>query len=268
MLQALSAANNDLASLHRDLARRTADLEEMIRRKDEILAMVTHDLRNPLGSIAGFADLLARQLDDQIDARARTMLGRITRLSAHMLSLVDDLLDVTVIERGQLTLDRAETDVAALVAETVDAYRLSASDKDVTIELHVPDDPVVADVDRVRVLQVIDNLLSNAVKFSPNRAAASVAVTCSVEDDHVRLTVADEGIGIPESEQEQLFEPFGSVRMLGTAEERSTGLGLAISRSIVRAHGGRIGIDSAPGHGSVFEVLLPVEAPGSGWADG
>lgn len=263
-LLALSAANNELMGLHRQLSRRTAELEAINRRKDEILGMVAHDLRNPLGSIGGFSRALERQLEGRLDERAALMLERISRLSDRMLRLVEDLLDVSVIEGGALRLELQAARVVPLVAEVVDSHRYPAARKGILIDLDVPDDPIVARLDGDRFTQVVDNLLSNAVKFSPARAGAVVSVACARDDGHVWLGVQDEGVGMAPEVVARVFEPFTRGDQHATDGERSSGLGLAIARSIIAAHGGRIDVDSEPGKGACIEVRIPVDGPDAG----
>lgn len=259
-LIALSEANNELVAMHRELARKSTQLEQLNRRKDEILAMVSHDLRTPLSAISGFGDLLARELEGSVDERASLMLERIQDQSRRMLAMVDDLLDATVITHRALVLDLVDTDVPALVTATVDSHRYAAINKGVGLALITPDTPLRAHLDRNRIAQVIDNLVSNAVKFSPAHTGTIVTVACAAPTrDTVAITVTDQGIGIPTEVQRELFEPFSALSTGGTTNERTTGLGLAISRSLVDAHGGSIHATSNPDRGSTFEVVLPAQ---------
>lgn len=258
-LIALSETNNELVVMHRELARKSAQLELLDQRKDEILAMVSHDLRSPLSAISGFGALLARQLEGTLDENAALMLQRIQDQSRRMLALVDDLLDATVITHRGIVLDLVDTDVSALLTVTVDSHRYAAVNKDVTLALTTPDAPLRAHLDHNRIAQVIDNLVSNAVKFSPAHSATTVRVSCSAPTpETVAITVTDQGLGIQPEVQLELFEPFTALSTGGTADERTTGLGLAISKSLVEAHGGTITATSDAGRGSTFEVILPV----------
>lgn len=260
-LLAFSAANNELMAMHREVARQSAELAALNRRKDDILAMVAHDLRSPLGSITGFAEVLLRELDGVLDDRSRLMLDRIGQLSEHLLVLVDDLLDAAAISQGSLQLDRRATDIAGLVRDAVDSHRHAAERKGIHLAVDLPDTPLVAEVDPHRLMQVLDNLVSNAVKFSPVAAGARILVRCAPADtDTLRLEVEDEGVGICEEDLARLFEPYVRGASRATAAERSTGLGLAITRSIVTAHGGTIQATSRVGHGSVFTVTVPRQA--------
>jgi len=257
--------------MHRELARKSAELEALNRRKDEILAMVAHDLRNPLGSIAGFGLALQRELDGVVDGQARLMLERITGLSEYLLALVEDLLDASAIDNGALHLSLADTDLTALLEGAVDSHRYAATRKDVALQLVMRPDgdggPIRAMVDEHRMMQVVDNLLSNAIKYSPVSAGVTITVTCEVDGDDVHLVVADEGPGLTPEDIDGLFEPFQRGSNLTTAGERSAGLGLAITRSIVAAHHGSIEVASEVGRGATFAVRLPHGLPIPGASD-
>jgi signal transduction histidine kinase len=261
VLTALSAANNELMSMHRELARTSAELAQLNRRKDEILGRVAHDLRNPLGAVAGFASTLERLLDDVLDEQARSMFRRITRQAERMQRMVDDLLDASAIERGALTLELGDADLRPLVAEVAERHAAAASAKGVPLVADVPDEPVVVRADADRIAQVLDNLVSNAVKFSPADAGATVTVRSRTEDAVAVIRVADEGPGVPIDERERIFVPFERAAARPTGAERSTGLGLAITRSIVSAHGGSVTVTETPGGGACFEVRLPTSGP-------
>jgi two-component system, OmpR family, sensor kinase len=251
------ALNRELIDLHRELARRTAQLEEVNEQKNQLIGMAAHDLRNPIGAIRGFAQLLLSRIADRLDDRERMVLERIERSSEHMLELVNDLLELTEVDRAGLAvqLDRVPCDVAALVQRSVEVDRALAEQKGITIQLELETTPLVAVVDGGKFEQVLANLLSNAVKFSPS--GATVVVLLRAEEQIVVLEVRDEGPGIPEAERERVFEPFARTSVRPTAGERSTGLGLAIVERIVAGHGGRIELDTEPGAGSTFRVLLP-----------
>ncbi|MEX0868160.1 MAG: HAMP domain-containing sensor histidine kinase, partial [Nitriliruptoraceae bacterium] len=253
----LSRTNNELVRLHRELAAAHARLDALNDRKNEILAMVAHDLRNPLGSIGGFAQLLERMLGDALEPRALRLLERIGALSDQMIEIVDDLVDVQALERGNIVLDVEDVELGDVVRRTVDTYEVATAAKDLQIAVSCPDDAVHVEGDERRLLQVFDNLVSNAVKYSPAGVGATIRVTCAADRETVTIDVADEGHGIPPDEHTRVFEAFARTSVEPTGGERSTGLGLPITRSIVAAHGGTITFDSAPGQGSTFRVTLP-----------
>ena len=172
---------------------------------------------------------------------------------ADLAALVNDLLDVSVIESGKLELRREPLDLAQLLRQRVRFFRLLAERKGITIDEKIPLNQVLR-LDPGRMEQVIDNLVSNAVKYSPS--GARVEVSLGPEGRHTRLAVRDEGPGLSTDDQQRLFGSFQRLSSTPTGGEKSTGLGLAITRRIVQAHGGSIEVDSAPGQGSSFAVLL------------
>jgi signal transduction histidine kinase len=258
-LEDYDALNSELVNLHRELARRTAQLEEAIEQKNQLIGMAAHDLRNPIGAIRGFAQLLLSRVADRLDERELLVLGRIERSSDHMLDLVNDLLLLAELDRTGLTvvIDGTELDLAALVVQSVEVEAVLAEQKHITIELELEleKDELLAVVDERKVEQVLANLLSNALKFSD--PGSTIEVRLRLEGEVVVLEVRDEGPGIPAEDQDRIFEPFGRASVRPTAGERSTGLGLAIVRRIVEGHGGRIEVDTQVGVGSTFRVLLP-----------
>ena len=254
--------NNELASLQRELARQNVTLERLNQQKNQLLGMVAHDLRNPLGVVAGYARTMMEGLAGPTTERQQRFLERIARTSEHMLRMVDDLVDLSSIESGRVELERRELDLAAMLADAVALNRVLAERKGIAIELDVTGTLKVA-ADGGKLRQVVDNLLSNAVKYS--HEDTTVRVEARVTDPVVQVSVEDQGQGIPEAELARLFEPFGRTSVKGTAGEKSTGLGLAIVKRILEAHDGTIEVQSEVGVGSTFRFTLPlapdVEAP-------
>jgi signal transduction histidine kinase len=248
----------ELVRLHRELARRTAQLEEVNEQKNQLIGMAAHDLRNPLGAIRGFAQLLVARVSDRLDEREQLALGQIERASDHLLDLVDDLLQLAEIDRTGLhvLIARAPCDLAALVQRTVAVEQALAEQKALTIELLHDGGALLADVDERKVEQLLANLLSNAVKFSDPGGTITVALRTE-GDETVVIEVADQGRGIPAEDLPRIFEPFARTSVRPTAGERSTGLGLTIVDRIVEGHGGRIEVETQVGVGSTFRVLLP-----------
>jgi signal transduction histidine kinase len=249
--------DRELVDLHRELARRTVQLEEVNEQKNQLIGMAAHDLRNPIGAIRGFAQLLLSRVGDRLDDRERMVLERIERSSDHMLDLVTDLLGLTEVDRSSLalTLDRTACDVAELVRQSVEVDRALAEEKEIAIELEIADAPLVATLDERKFEQVLANLLSNAVKFSAPRTTTTVRLRGDGQE--LVLEVSDQGPGIPDDELEEVFRPFARTSVRPTAGERSTGLGLAIVQRIVEGHGGRIELETEVGVGTTFRVRLP-----------
>jgi PAS domain S-box-containing protein len=242
--------------LRRQLRERNRELERLDAEKNALLGMAAHDIRNPLTTILLNAAILkgdaARPPGPEACHRA---VGRIRDSAGFMLELVNELLDVTKIESGSLSLDRKPLDIAALLRERLPPHRQSAAAKRIEIRSRCEGGLPPAYADRARIAQVLDNLVSNAVKFS--HPDTTVRVRAARAGDDIAVSVSDEGQGVPPEEQARLFQPFARTSVRGTAGEPSTGLGLAICRKIVKAHDGRIGVESTAGKGSTFHFTLP-----------
>jgi len=232
--------------------RRLTELNEL---KDQHLGIAAHDLRNPLSSIRGMSQMLVEmELDKNTQS---SFLQSIYRVSDQMLTLVDNLLDVAVIESGRFDLKITEENISRLVGERVELMAKNAERKEIRLiaDLQEVTDSLF-DADRMR--QVVDNLLSNAIKFSPSGSV--VNVTCGQAGRILDITVTDQGPGIPSEDLDRLFDTFEKLSAQPTGGEKSTGLGLSIVKSIVDAHGGEIEVDSEVGKGTTFIVHLPVES--------
>jgi signal transduction histidine kinase len=224
--------------------------------KDRFLGMCAHDLRNPLSSIRGLAELMDENAIGILSPEQREIIQTIHGASQSMLQLVNELLDVATIEAGHLKLAKVPTSVAEIVERSVHLNNIEAVKKNTRIEMvRTANDPVV-EVDRNKIRQVVDNLINNAVKYSPRGSVITVLVHSS--DSVAGFAVRDNGPGIPESERHKLFKDYGRLSAEPTGGEKSTGLGLAICRKIVEAHNGTIGFENIPGRGCEFVVSLPL----------
>jgi signal transduction histidine kinase len=231
----------------------TEKLRALNEQKNKFLGMAAHDLRNPIGGILGYSEML---LEEDLPEDLHTVAGKIETSSKFMLRLLNDLLDISQIESGKLELHLEETDLGALLRQNVDLNRIAASKKDIRVELSCPEDLPRLRIDPSKIEQVVSNLISNAVKYSfPN---TTVSVELLRVEQEVLLRVRDQGQGIPADELHKLFQEFQKTSVKSTAGERSTGLGLAIVKKIVEGHGGRIGVESEVGKGSTFYVNLPL----------
>jgi PAS domain S-box-containing protein len=222
------------------------------RARDEVLGVVSHDLRNPLSAIAMCARVLREQPPDDAAARDQ-MLAAILESAEWMQRLIRDLLDVSAIEAGRLSMERHPEPLAPIVAAATGMLNGAAAERSVELRVELPDDLPLADVDAGRVVQVLTNLLGNAVKFTEPEGRVTVRVEPGPAS--VTISVADTGIGIPKDEQAHVFERYWQARH--KARRRGAGLGLAIAKGIIEAHGGRIWVESTPGQGSVFSFTLP-----------
>lgn len=254
----LTSMNNEMATLQRQLLKVNNELNESNTMKNHIIGMAAHDLRGPLGSFAALSEMLLETIPG-LDEDTRTMITEMRRSALHMFTMVDDLLDVTRIEAGKLELRRKQTDLAALVDRCIVIYRRSAMVKSIRVERE-PSAPVpLMAIDEGKIEQVINNLLSNAIKYSP--PDSTVMVRVETDESMVKVSVSDQGMGIPPERQAELFKPFSRVGSMPTGGEKSTGLGLAICRRIVEGHGGRIWMEGNPAAGSTFCFTVPFEPP-------
>ncbi|MEI6674106.1 MAG: hybrid sensor histidine kinase/response regulator [Verrucomicrobiota bacterium] len=240
------------------LDRNTA-LEQLNEQKNRLLGMAVHDLRNPLGVILVYSDFLETDAFAVLDADQREFVSTIKSTSEFMLNLINDLLDMSTIESGQLHLDCAPTELVELVRRNVALNRVLAHQKHIELDFEGPATLPPITLDRGKIQQVLNNLIGNAVKYS--HPHTRVKITLSVDPQQVTLAVADEGQGIPGADLPKLFQVFGRTSVQATAGEQSTGLGLAIVRKIVEGHGGHIAVHSQVGSGSTFSVTLPLDYP-------
>ncbi len=236
-------------------ARLFAQAQEATRARDHTLAVVAHDLRNPLASIAMSAEMLLHMLPPRASAFHRESLEGMHRSAHRMHRLVDDLLDVARMEMGGVALELADRDPAALFADAEAMLRPLAEARSVRLEFTVGDPAPSVRADGFRVVQVLSNLVGNALKFSPE--GSRVSVTCAAAGGELRVSVSDQGPGIP---ADQLPHLFGAFWQADRGDRRGVGLGLSIARDVVEAHGGRIWVDTLPDAGSTFHFTLPFSA--------
>jgi signal transduction histidine kinase len=234
-----------------DALRATGELERVSEAKSEFLARMSHELRTPLNVVVGFADVLRDGLVGPLTPRQQGYVEDIAGSGRDLLRLVDQLLDVSKVEAGELDLVLSRTDIADAVSDAELLVRARAREAGVALRLDRPSTPLVADADPLRIRQVVWNLIGNAVKFTPR--GGSVDVRVAVGTDHVRVSVRDTGPGIARDEQQRIFEQYQQ----GTAAEGGSGIGLALSRRLIEAHGGRLSVESTPGQGSTFWFELP-----------
>lgn len=240
-----------IAGLALDNARLFRESREATGLRDRVLGVVAHDLRNPLNTISLSAQLLRERGLAEDRAAEKDRLGIIERSVTQANRLIQDLLDVARTEGGEVQLDRSRLDARALVREAVALHQPIAEQRSIRLETEIPAslDPLEADHDRI--LQVFSNLIGNALKFSPE--GSQVDIRAEQGERALRFAICDRGPGIPDEDRDKLFTEFWR----GRKETGGAGLGLAIARAIVKAHGGRIGVDTRVGEGSTFWFTLP-----------
>ncbi len=245
----------DLAVKNRELEDSNKELLYLNNLKNKFLGIAAHDLRNPLTSIRGLSEILIGEAFGPLTAEQEEYLTIINTTSDEMLSLVNDLLDVSVIESGKLELRTALGSLKDTLEERVKMIRVIADRKGILIESNLAPVPNVV-FDSNRISQVIDNLVSNAIKFSPSNS--TIHITLAEAGNGVRVSVRDEGPGIPAEERARLFGEFQRLSAQPTAGEKSTGLGLAIVKKIIDAHQGVLEVESEVGKGSIFSFTMPL----------
>jgi len=244
-----------LADQKTAIEQQNRELRQLNELKNSFLGIAAHDLRNPIGNIRLIAHLLEEAIDDLTESERISLLGDINKQTHHMLTLLDDLLDVTQIEAGKLNLNLKPLDMGQFMAEMVQRQAVMAAVKGTQVIL-APVPAGKAQADPVHLRQVVDNLISNAVKYSPPGSTVTVKAETR-RSSGWRINVEDEGPGITQADRKNIFKDFARLSARPTGGEKSIGLGLAISRRVVEAHGGKIGVDSEPGQGANFWFTLP-----------
>jgi signal transduction histidine kinase len=247
----LGAAFNEMAD---ELEREASQRDRLDRLKDEFVLTASHELRSPLTSVQGFAELLMLERDSLTPKQVETV-EIILDNCRHLVRLLNDLLDLARSDAGRLAVSPRPTAVAPLVEEAVRTMRAQTESSNQVLVADLEPDlpPISAEADRIR--QILVNLLTNAHEYSPE--GASIEVTARVIDDEVEIAVTDNGPGIPEDQIEHIFERFVRGDAGLTQRVGGTGLGLAISKSLVELHGGTLAVESTPGVGSTFAFRLP-----------
>lgn len=237
-----------------ELAKAKEQAESADRIKSAFLATMSHELRTPLNSIIGFSAILLQELAGPLNEEQKKQLTMVEVSSAHLLALINDVLDISKIEAGQLSISKAPVNVSDSIEKVARTVRPLAEKKGLTLESSVDREACTVMGDARRVEQVLLNLLSNAIKFTEH---GKVAMTCTRKGDEVVIEVSDTGIGISKEDQAKLFKPFSQVDSGLTRHYDGTGLGLSISRKLVEMMDGRIDMESEVGRGSKFIVRFP-----------
>ena len=243
------------ARLYEELSESNAQLMQASRLKSQFLASMSHELRTPLNSIIGFSKVLLNRFDGELTERQETYIRSVHNSGAHLLQLINGILDFSRIEAGKLEMSSEELDLHELIDECIESSMPLARGKQMKLEKNVPLELPPLSGDRTKVKQILLNLLSNAIKFT---AQGRVLVSVVAEPDAILVSVADTGIGIREDDLAHLFEPFQQLDNPVARSAGGTGLGLAISKKFVELHGGRIWAESRENQGSTFHFTLPL----------
>jgi signal transduction histidine kinase len=244
------------ARLFQELARKSAELEVANRHKSEFLANMSHELRTPLNAIIGFSEVLVERMFGEMNDKQDEYVRDIHSSGRHLLSLINDILDLSKVEAGRMELELERFDLPQAVQNALMLVRGRADAHGIRLESSI--DARLGEFvgDQRKIKQILLNLLSNAVKFTPDGGRVSVAARAI--DGMVEVSVADTGIGIAPEDHPAVFEEFRQVGTDYVRKREGTGLGLALTKRFVELHGGTIGVKSAPGEGSTFTFTLPV----------
>jgi signal transduction histidine kinase len=243
------------AKLFREIEEKGRELEAASRHKSQFLANMSHELRTPLNSVLGFTELLVDGIYGELPDKAKTTVARVQANGRHLLGLINDVLDLSKIEAGQLTLALEDYSVGQIVRSAVTAVEPLAHSKGLSLAATVAENLPLGRGDERRLTQVLLNLAGNAVKFTETGA---LDIRADAVDGHFEISVRDTGPGIAPKDQVLIFEEFQQVDNSSTKQKGGTGLGLAISKRIVEMHGGTISVESVPGSGSTFRMRIPI----------
>src|SRR6266850_2295238 len=244
------------ARLFREIEDKSRELESANRHKDEFLASMSHELRTPLNAVIGFSEVLLERMFGEVNDKQEEYLNDILSSGRHLLSLINDILDLAKIEAGRMDLDVEDFELAPDIDNALVLIRERATRKGLTLDTALPAGLGNVRGDQRKIKQVLVNLLSNAVKFTPE--GGRIEVRAERVDGHAEVSVIDTGIGIASEDHDAVFEEFRQVGTDYAKKHEGTGLGLALSRKFVELHGGRIWLKSRPGEGSTFTFTIPV----------
>ena len=254
----LGALAADVNRTCEELGHLYEQLETASRHKSEFLANTSHELRTPLNAILGYTELVLDDIYGEVPEKIREVLERVQSNGRHLLGLINDVLDLSKIEAGQLDLSVGEYSMNEVVQTVIAATEALVAEKKLTFTTTIADDLPMGEGDERRITQVLLNLVGNAIKFTES---GGIAIDAASLDGAFQIAVSDTGPGIAPEDQQVVFEEFRQLDSSSTRTKGGTGLGLAISKRIVELHGGRIWVESELGKGSTFRFTLPVHAP-------
>jgi PAS domain S-box-containing protein len=246
------------AELEQRVEKRTKELERALRAKDEFLANMSHELRTPLNAILGLSESLAEHTAGVLNEKQQRYIGMINESGNHLLSLINDILDLAKIESGHIVMNINEVDLTRVCQASLRMISELAHKKNQEVTLEIDDIGSIW-ADERRLKQILVNLLSNAVKFTPDYGKLGLEVHGDQQEKRILFTVWDNGIGIRESDLARLFQPFVQLNSGLARESTGTGLGLALVAQMARLHGGSVSVESQPNQGSRFTIVLPWE---------
>lgn len=276
----LEDANIELQVINKELDLRKAQAETANRAKSDFLANMSHELRTPLNSIIGFAEILQRNIAGELNEVQKENVGYILGSGRHLLSLINDILDLSKVEAGKLELELNRFQIKDILNTSLIMLKEKVYKHNITMDLQIaPDADIEIEADMRKLKQIIFNLLSNAVKFTPDGGSVSVQArkvqssefvvkkkiselktqNYELDGNFIEISVADTGIGVKLEDMEKIFTPFQQIESVYTKKYEGTGLGLSLARKLVELHGGSIWVESEFGKGSVFTFVIPIK---------
>jgi signal transduction histidine kinase len=244
------------ARLFNEIRVKSDELEVASQHKSQFLANMSHELRTPLNAILGYTELVLDSIYGDVPERARSVLERVQSNGKHLLGLINDVLDLSKIEAGQLKLSLEDYSIRDVVHSVFSVVEPLAEEKHLALKVELPHDLPVAHGDERRLTQVLLNLVGNAIKFTDS---GEVVIKAAAANGHYTLSVQDTGPGISPSDQVKIFEEFQQADASTTKAKGGTGLGLSIAKRIINLHGGCIRVSSEPGRGSTFFIDVPIK---------
>jgi signal transduction histidine kinase len=251
--QSVLAIHN--ARLFREIEEKGRELESANQHKSEFLANMSHELRTPLNAILGYTELILDNIYGVVPEKIQEVLERLGKNGRHLLNLINDVLDLSKIEAGQLSLSLNEYSMEDVIQTVIASVEALVAEKDLELKVDVPKDLAIGKGDEQRIAQVILNLVGNAIKFTDD---GEVKVEVNVANETFQVAVHDTGPGIKEADHQKIFDEFQQADGSSTRKKGGTGLGLSISKKIIDMHGGRIWVESTLGKGSIFRFTLPI----------
>ena len=244
------------ARLFREIENKSREIEAANRHKSEFLANMSHELRTPLTAVIGFSEVLADKIFGELNEKQDDYIGDIVSSGRHLLSLINDILDLSKVEAGRMELDVTSFDLPTAIENALILIRERATRHGIKVEHKIDERLGEVVGDERKFKQILLNLLSNAVKFTPE--GGSIGVSAALRKEAVEVAVSDTGIGIAAENQEAIFEEFRQVGTDASKKREGTGLGLTLTKKFVELHGGTIRVESTVGKGSTFTFTLPL----------
>ena len=265
-LHAVQIPGNKFLAICMDITERKKAEDEMLRAKivaenanrtkTEFLANMSHELRTPLNSVIGFSDLLLEGAGGELSEKQLRYLTNISRSGKHLLSIINEILDISRIESGEMTIDKQRILLSEVYDEIHPILKQLADNKDIDFRISLEPEDTYVYADKVRLKQIFYNLVTNAIKFTEN--GGSVLIDSTIDGKIIQISVIDTGIGIDSEGMKKLFKPFVQLDSSESRKYEGTGLGLALSKELVELHGGTIWAESEPGKGSSFTFTISV----------